>query len=376
MAATKRVINFSPGPAKLPEDVLHKAQAEMIDYGGTGVSVMELSHRSSHFVKIIGSAEKNFRDLLHIPDNYRVIFTQGGGTGQFAAAPLNLMKLKEGATADYIITGSWSMKAAKEAEKYGTVNKVLPKLDKYTVIPDQAEWNLNPDASYVFYCANETIHGVEFHHVPDTHGVPIVCDMSSNILTRPIDISKFGVIFAGAQKNIGCAGTTVVIIRDDLIGHAIPECPSIFDYKTMVGNNSIYNTPPTYSIYIMGLVFEWVLHHGGVEIMEQRSHDKAKSLYNIINLSNGFYSCPIDPDCRSRMNVPFRVGSPDGDEALETKFIDEAASKGLMSLKGHRSVGGIRVSLYNAISVSDVHILTEFMRNFYLEQKGVILAQG
>lgn len=367
--ASNPVINFSPGPAKLPETVLARAQKEMINFNNTGISVMELSHRSSDFTRIINSTDNNLRKLLNIPDNYRVMFLQGGGTGQFSAIPLNLLALKPNKTADYIVTGSWSAKAAQEAEKYGKVNLVLPKVKKYTDIPDRETWNLNPDASYVYYCANETIHGVEFQFVPETGDVPLIADMSSNILTRQLDISKFGVIFAGAQKNIGCAGVTLVIIREDLIGHALSICPVIFDFKVQVGNNSLYNTPPTYSIYIMGLVFEWILAQGGVPKMEENAITKSAAVYDLIDSSDGFFVCPLKRGCRSRMNVPVRIGAPEGDEAMERKFLDEAEKNKLVSLKGHRSVGGIRISLYNAISVDDTQVLVKFMKEFMAQNR-------
>ncbi|KAK3590638.1 hypothetical protein CHS0354_013672 [Potamilus streckersoni] len=289
MSESKKVINFSPGPAKIPEEVLLQAQKELVSYGSAGVSVMELSHRSSQFSKIINNTETCLRELLNIPNNYKVLFLQGGGCGQFSAIPLNLIGLKPDHTADYVITGSWSSTAAKEAEKYGKVGRVLPKLDTYTVIPDQSTWNLNPDASYVYYCANETIHGVEFQFVPETNGVPLVCDMSSNILSRHIDVSKFGLIFAGAQKNIGCAGVTLVIVREDLLGKALPITPVVFCFNTQAGNSSLYNTPPTYSIYIMGLVFEWMKRQGGVHHMEEKSIQKSSAVYDVINNSSGFY---------------------------------------------------------------------------------------
>ncbi|XP_025082781.1 phosphoserine aminotransferase-like [Pomacea canaliculata] len=358
------VINFSPGPAKLPASVLAQAQKEMVNYKSTGVSVMELSHRSSDFTKILTGAENNLRKLLNIPNNYKVIFLQGGGTGQFSALPLNLLALKPSMSADYVVTGSWSAKAAQEAAKYGKVNLVLPKTKKYTDIPDPSTWTLNPEASYLYYCANETIHGVEFQHIPEFCGVPLIADMSSNILTRDIDVSKFGAIFAGAQKNIGCAGVTLVIIREDLIGKALPICPIIFDFQVQVGNNSLYNTPPTYSIYIMGLVFEWILEQGGVAKMEEWAIKKSSAVYDVIDSSNGFYVCPLDKGCRSRMNIPFRIGSAQGDEALEKKFIQEAENAKLISLKGHRSVGGIRVSLYNAVTVDETLVLVQFMKDF------------
>jgi len=364
MGDNRNIINFSAGPAKLPEQVLQYAQKEMLSHRDSGVSVMEMSHRSADFSRIITETEQSLRDLLDIPDNYKVMFLQGGGTGQFSAIPMNLMDLKPGQTADYIVTGTWSAKAAVEAEKYGKVNMVIPKTKKYTSIPDPSTWNLSSDASYVYYCANETVHGVEFEFVPETNGVPLVCDMSSNILTRPVDVSKYGVIIAGAQKNIGCAGVTVAIIREDLIGFARSYCPSILDYKIMSANGSLYNTPPTYSIYIMGLVFDWIKQQGGVIQMSKNSNKKSSLLFKAIDNSQGFYNCPVDSECRSRMNVPIRLGSIAGDEDLEKKFLAEATKAGLVSLKGHRSVGGLRASLYNAMSVENVEKLAEFMTTF------------
>lgn len=361
---SKPVINFSPGPAKLPCEVLEQAQKELTNFSNTGISVMELSHRSSEFIKIITKAEDSLRKLLNIPDNYRVLFLQGGGTGQFAAIPLNLLSRKPDLAADYVVTGSWSANAVKEAQKYGKISLVVPKTNSFTDIPDQTTWKLNPAASYVYYCTNETIHGVEFQYIPETGDVPLIADMSSNILTRELDISKFGAIFAGAQKNIGCAGVTLVIIRDDLIGHALPICPIIFDFKVQVGNNSLYNTPPTYSIYIMGLVFDWIEAQGGVSAMETAAIKKSSAVYDLIDQSEGFYVCPLNESCRSRMNIPIRVGSAAGDEALENKFLEEAESNNLISLKGHRSVGGLRVSLYNAVTVAETLTLVAFMRDF------------
>lgn len=363
-STAKRVINFSPGPAKLPETVLAQAQKELLDHQDAGISVMEMSHRSAEFSRILNNAEKSLRDLVHIPDNYKIVFLQGGGSGQFSAIPLNLMALKPGHSADYIVTGSWSAKAAQEAEKYGTVNLVVPKKKKYTSIEDQSTWKLNPEASYVYYCANETIHGVEFNFVPQTNGVPLVCDMSSNFLSRTIDVTKFGLIFAGAQKNIGCAGVTVVIIREDLIGFAMKVCPVIFDYQVQVGNNSLYNTPPTYSIYIMGLVFSWIQEQGGVEQMEQNAIQKSGLVYDVVDKSEGFYNCPLEKDCRSRMNIPVRIGTAEGDETLEKLFVKESTERGFLQLKGHRSVGGIRVSLYNAVTVDETRQLVAFMTEF------------
>ncbi|XP_045021004.1 phosphoserine aminotransferase isoform X2 [Bubalus bubalis] len=315
------VVNFGPGPAKLPRSVLLEMQKELLDYKGIGISVLEMSHRSSDFSKIINNTENLVRELLAIPDNYKVIFVQGGGCGQFSAVPLNLIGLKAGRCADYVVTGSWSAKAAEEAKKFGTVNIVHPKLGSYTKIPDPSTWTLNPDASYVYYCANETVHGVEFDFIPDVKGAVLVCDMSSNFLSRPVDVSKFGVIFAGAQKNVGSAGVTVVIVRDDLLGFALKECPSVLDYKVQAGNNSLYNTPPC-------------------------------------------FRCPVEPQNRSKMNIPFRIGNTKGDDALEKRFLDKALELNMISLKGHRSVGGIRASLYNAVTVEDVQKLAAFMKNF------------
>uniref|UniRef100_A0A8B9XU79 Phosphoserine aminotransferase n=1 Tax=Bos mutus grunniens TaxID=30521 RepID=A0A8B9XU79_BOSMU len=345
------VVNFGPGPAKLPRSVLLEMQKELLDYKGIGISVLEMSHRSSDFSKIINKTETLVRELLAIPDNYKVIFVQGGGCGQFSAVPLNLIGLKAGRCADYVVTGSWSAKAAEEAKKFGTVNIVHPKLGSYTKIPDPSTWTLNPDASYVYYCANETVHGVEFDFIPDVKGAVLVCDMSSNFLSRPVDVSKFGVIFAGAQKNVGSAGVTVVIVRDDLLGFALKECPSVLDYKVQAGNNSLYNTPPCFSIYVMGLVLEWIKNNGGAAAMEKLSSIKSQMIYDIIDNSQGFYVCPVEPQNRSKMNIPFRIGNTKGDDALEKRFLDKALELNMISLKGHRSVGGIR-SLCTMLSLS------------------------
>lgn len=362
--ASKKIINFAAGPAKLPEVVLQQAQKDLLDYAGSGISVMEMSHRGAEFSKILHNTETNLRELLNIPDSYKILFLQGGGNGQFSAVPLNLIGLKPSCSADYVITGSWSAKAALEAEKYGKVHRVLPKADKHNgEVPDQSQWTLNHDASYVHYCSNETIHGVEFPFIPDTE-VPIVCDMSSNFLSKPFDITKFGMVYAGAQKNLGCAGVTLVIVREDLIGKALPQCPVVMDYKIQAGMNSCYNTPPCYSIYITGLVLDWIKSNGGAEGMEKRNKLKAATLYNVIDESDGFYVSPVSPDFRSLMNVPLRIGGPNGEEALEKKFLEESTKRGMIQLKGHRSVGGLRVSLYNAIHQEEVEQLVEFMKEF------------
>ncbi|XP_062874049.1 phosphoserine aminotransferase [Trichomycterus rosablanca] len=360
----KKVFNFGAGPAKLPQSVLLQAQKELLDYNGLGISVLEMSHRTADFSQILNSTEALLRELLKIPENYKVLFLQGGGSGQFSAVPLNLIGLKEGRCADYIVTGAWSSKAAKEAEKYGNVNVVHPKLDKYTCIPDRSSWTLDPSASYVYYCCNETVHGVEFNFIPDTKDVILVSDMSSNFLSREVDVSKFGLIYAGAQKNVGCAGVTVVIVRQDLLGKALKECPIVFDYQVQAANNSLYNTPPCYSIYIMKLVLEWIKSSGGTEAMEKLSKQKSSLIYDLIDSSNGFYSCPLDVECRSRVNVPFHIGSEDCNEALEKLFLDGASKRGMISLKGHRSVGGIRASLYNAVTLEETRALAAYMNEF------------
>ncbi|XP_036952782.1 phosphoserine aminotransferase [Acanthopagrus latus] len=365
----KQTIYFGAGPAKIAQSVLLQAQQELLNYSGTGISVLEMSHRSADFNKILNKSESLLRELWNIPDNYKVMFLQGGGSGQFSGVPLNLIGLKEDKCADYLVTGTWSSKAAKEAEKYGKVNIVHPKLDAYTKIPDPSSWTLNPSASYVYYCANETVNGVEYNFTPETNGTILVCDMSSNFMSRPVDVSKFGVIFGGAQKNIGCAGVTVVIVREDLLGHALKECPIVLDYKVQAEMNSLYNTPPCFSIYIMGLVLEWTKNNGGCAAMEALSKQKSSMIYDVINASGDFYVCPVDTACRSRMNVTFRVGKKEGDEALEKKFVEGASKRGMMALKGHRSVGGIRVSLYNSITVEETEALAAFMKEFQKEHQ-------
>lgn len=322
---------------------------------------MEMSHRSQTFQNIIDEAEKDLRDLLNIPTNYKVLFMHGGGTGQFSAVPLNLCSSAD-FEADYLVTGTWSSKAAKEAQKYCRVNRVFPKTEKFTGIPDSSTWKFSPNAKYIYYCDNETIHGVEFPDVPETDGIPLVCDMSSNILTRPVDVSKFALIYAGAQKNIGIAGVTVVIIREDFIGKSNPICPIILDYKTQADNQSLYNTPATFSIYIMALVFQWLKKQGGVQEMAQRSKEKAALVYGAIKDSNGFYKSNVDPKYQSRVNLPFRIGK--GNEDLEKAFLKGALDERMTQLKGHRSVGGIRASLFNAITMEETEQLVEFMKEF------------
>lgn len=364
----RKIINFAAGPSKVPAEVLLQAKEELLDYQGEGMSVMELSHRSATFSKIVENAEKDIRDLLKVPSNYKILFMHGGGTAQFAAIPLNICP--EGSVVDYFVTGSWSAKAAKEAEKYCKVNRVLPKTDKYVGVPNKSMWKFSADASYIYYCDNETIHGVEFNGIPEVSpDVTLICDMSSNILTKPVDVSKYGLIFAGAQKNIGIAGVTVVIIRDDLVGKARSVCPSMLDYKAIDDNKSLYNTPATFSLYLCGLVLKWIKNKGGIEAMQKSSIIKSQMIYKIIDESNGFYFSPVEPSVRSRMTIPFRLGGASGDDNLEKNFLAAAQAKGLVSLKGHRSVGGIRASVFNAMTVEETQELVNFMQDFRKQNK-------
>ena len=352
-----RVYNFSAGPAALPEEVLKQAQQDMLDWQGSGMSVMEMSHRGKAFMSIAEKAEADLRDIMAIPDNYRVLFLQGGASSQFAMVPINL--LRDNGRADYINTGQWSKKAIAEAGRYCDVNVIASSEDSnFTSVPDQASLPTSTDAAYLHYTPNETIVGVEFPYIPETN-VPLVADMSSTILSRPIDVSKYGVIYAGAQKNIGPAGITVVIVRDDLIGHANPAMPVMMDYKTHADNGSMYNTPPTYGWYLAGLVFQWVKDKGGLQGMAEINQRKADKLYAAID-NSPFYSNPVDRDCRSWMNVPFILA----DAELDKLFLEEAEKAGLSTLKGHRSVGGMRASIYNAMPEAGVDALIDFMKDF------------
>ncbi|RZF46760.1 hypothetical protein LSTR_LSTR002623 [Laodelphax striatellus] len=354
------VINFGAGPSKLPEEVLSGVQKDLLNYNGIGISVMEMSHRSKDYAVINDTAQQTVRELLNIPQEYAVLFMQGGATGIFASVPMNLMPRT--GTADYFVTGIWSAKAAKEASKYGKVNMVLPKADKYEMVPDKSSWKLDPNASYVYYCDNETVNGIEFPFIPETNGVPLVADMSSNILTRNFDIRKFAIIFAGAQKNIGPPGVTLVIARRDLLGKAMPTCPLILDLAVMDKDNSLHNTSPTFSIFVMGRVFEWIKSNGGVNGMEDLSRMKSSLLYEAINESNGFYSCTVKEGFRSRTNIPFRVAN--GNVELEKKFVEEAKAQGMIQLAGHRLVGGLRASFYNAHTIAEAKALIAFMKEF------------
>jgi len=353
-----RPYNFSAGPAVLPEAVLEQAKAELLDWRGSGMSVMEMSHRGKEFIAIAEQAEADLRTLLGIPANYKVLFLQGGATGQFAAVPLNL--LRGNSKADYLNTGNWSKKAIGEAKRHCQVNVVASSEDsRFSTIPPRASWNCDPDAAYFHYTPNETIGGVEFHEIPDVGDVPLVADMSSTILSRPLDVSRFGVIYAGAQKNIGPAGLTIVIVREDLMGAAHPLTPSVLDYKNQADNDSMSNTPPTYAWYIAGLVFKWLLEQGGLNAMGERNQRKAQLLYDAID-NSGYYKNPVDPNCRSWMNVPFTL--PDAN--LDKTFLAEAKEAGLLTLAGHRSVGGMRASIYNAMPEAGVRALVDFMADF------------
>jgi phosphoserine aminotransferase len=353
-----RVYNFSPGPSALPEPVLEKARDELLDWHSSGMSVMEMSHRSKTYLGIAEKAEADLRELLAIPADYQVLFLQGGATGQFAAIPLNLLRGKSKAA--YLETGLWSEKAIAEARRYGDVQiAASSKAQNYTTIPLRSEWNIDADAAYLHYTSNETIGGLEFHSIPDADGLPLVSDMSSDILSRPLDIGRFGLIYAGAQKNMGPSGIAVVIVREDLIGQALPATPSILDYKKQADNGSMLNTPPTYNWYLLGLVLEWLKDLGGLAAMDRRNQLKADKLYGAIDAS-AFYSNPVDPAYRSRMNVPFTLANAE----LEKPFLAEAKAAGLVNLEGHRSVGGLRASIYNAMPEQGVDALVAFMGEF------------
>lgn len=353
-----RVFNFSAGPAALPDEVLKQAAEEMLDWRGSGQSVMEMSHRGKEYMAIHEQAGKDLRELLAIPGNYKVLFLQGGATLQFGMIPLNLLRGRN--KADYIHTGEWAKKAIKEAKLFCEVNVAASGEDKhFTYAPEQASWKLSNDAAYVHYTANETIGGVEFHWVPETGGVPLVCDMSSNILSKPIDVAKYGLIYAGAQKNIGPAGLTIVIVREDLIGQVAPKTPLMLDYKTHADADSMHNTPPTYSIYIAGLVFQWLKRQGGLAGMEKRNIEKAGLLYDLLD-SSDFFLSPVRKQDRSRMNVPFTLKNPE----LDDEFLKGAKANSMVQLKGHRSVGGMRASIYNAMPIEGVKALVAYMKEF------------
>ncbi|MET3819050.1 MULTISPECIES: 3-phosphoserine/phosphohydroxythreonine transaminase [Burkholderia] len=358
-----RVFNFSAGPAALPEEVLRQAADEMLDWHGSGMSVMEMSHRGKEFMSIHEAALADLRELLEVPASHRILFLQGGGIAENAIVPMNLLGSRK--TADFVVTGSWSQKSFNEAKKYGTPHLAASgkTADGFTRAPARAEWQLSDDPAYVHLCTNETIDGVETFEIPDLGDVPLVADVSSHILSRPMDVAKYGVLFGGAQKNIGMAGVTVVIVREDLLDRALSICPSAFEWKTVATNNSLYNTPPTYAIYIAGLVFQWLKRQGGLEAIEARNTEKAKLLYDTIDAS-GFYLNKVEPAARSRMNVPFFLA----DETRNEDFLAGAKARGLLQLKGHKSVGGMRASIYNAVPLEGVKALVEYMKDF--EQRG------
>jgi len=358
-----RVYNFSAGPSMLPLSVLEKAQAELVCYGNSGMSVMEMSHRSPDYEEIIKSAEALLRKLMNIPDNYKVLFLQGGASTQFASVPLNLLPV--GGKADYIVSGQFSGKAYKEAKKYGdVVVAATSEADTFSHIPSFDKNSFRKDAAYVHVCYNNTIYGTKFASVPDTGDIPLVADMSSCILSEPVDVSKFGVIYAGAQKNMAPAGLTVVIVREDLLGNARPETPAMLDWKLMADNDSMYNTPPCYAIYMAKLVYEWLIELGGLEVMKEMNQKKADLLYSYLD-SQDYYKAPVEKNSRSMMNVTFVTGNAD----LDKKFASEAGKNGLKNLKGHRSVGGMRASIYNAMPYEGVVALVDFMKKFAEENQ-------
>ena len=362
MTSVTHIYNFSAGPAVLPRAVLQQAAADMLDWHGSGMSVMEMSHRGPEFIAIYTQAVADLRELLAVPANYKILFLQGGGLGENAIAPMNLVgRACQPATIDFVHTGSWSGKSIKEAARYANVNVAArPSDGSFTSVPDQESWQLTPGAAYLHLCTNETIDGVEYNFVPTVQGdTPIVADMSSHILSRVIDVSQYGVIFAGAQKNIGPAGLTLVIVREDLLGHALPVCPSAFNWKTVADHDSMYNTPPTYAIYIAGLVFAHLKRQGGVAAMERHNIAKAKLLYAALD-SDDFYVNRVAVDNRSRMNVPFYLR----DETRNDAFLAGAKARGLLQLKGHKSVGGMRASIYNAMPIEGVQALVDYLNEF------------
>ncbi len=358
-----RVYNFSAGPSMLPVEVLEKAQKEMVEYGTAGMSVMEMSHRSKDFEEIINGCEALVRELMHVPDNYKVMFLQGGGSSQFAMIPMNLAKKNK--KCDIVITGQWAKKAAQEAERYITVNKVASSADKtFSYIPKLDKNTFSKDADYFYICMNNTIYGTKWNTLPDTGDIPLVADISSMVMSEEIDVTKFGLLFAGAQKNLGPAGVTLVIVREDLIGDAMDICPTMFNYQIHADNKSMYNTPPTYGIYIMKLVMEWIKEHGGVAAIQKMNEKKAAVLYDFLDSSEMFKGTVVKED-RSLMNIPFITG----DDDLNAKFIKEAKEAGFVNLKGHRTVGGMRASIYNAMPMEGVEKLVAFMKKFEEENK-------
>ena len=354
----QRVYNFSAGPSMLPLSALERAGSEITNYRGSGMSVMEMSHRSKVFIQIFEETQEKLRRIMNIPEGYKILFLQTGASGQFSMIPLNL--IGQTGKADYAVTGNFSNLAYKKAKKYGQINLAASSEDRdHSYIPGQDQLKLDPDASYFYYCANNTIYGTEWNYVPDTGSVPLVCDMSSDILSMPVDVSKYGIIYAGAQKNMAPAGLTVVIIREDLAGHELPYTPLMMNYKTMIDKDSMYNTPPCWCIYMLGLTLDWVMEQGGVEGMEKLKKLRSGMLYDTLDASRLFH-CHAEKAARSGMNVTFRTGS----DEMDAKFVQEAAAAGFVNLKGHRKVGGMRASIYNAMPVEGVEKLCDFIREF------------
>ncbi|HVY52982.1 MAG TPA: 3-phosphoserine/phosphohydroxythreonine transaminase [Gammaproteobacteria bacterium] len=356
-----RVYNFSAGPATLPEEVLRQAQEEMLDWHGLGMSIMEVGHRGPEFQGVLEQTEADMREVLNIPANYHVLFVAGGASTQFAMVPLNLLS-EENKAADYIQTGMWSQKAVQEAKKYGDINvaATTKTIDGIHTLPLQNEWHLNPKAAYVHYTPNETVDAIEFHWVPNTGPVPLVADMTSSIMSKPIDVNQYGLIYAGAQKNVGQAGITVVIVKSDLVKKALWHAPTLYTYEAHVEQKSCYNTPPTYAIYFAGLMMQWIKRQGGLKVIGERNIRKAKKLYDCIDTLSGFYVNKVDPKCRAIMNVVFSLR----EEALTDEFLSQATEAGLAHLRGHRAVGGCRASIYNAMPEAGVDRLVEFMTEF------------
>ncbi|VDP72158.1 unnamed protein product [Echinostoma caproni] len=355
------VITFGAGPAKIPPEVKQRIVDGVIQYENSGISILEMGHRSQEFIGLIDRCSDRLRRLYKVPDNYHILFLQGGATGQFDAIPMNLLGNRDRKRADYLITGSWSAKAAKEASKYGEIREVCPKVPGFVALPEKSTWQFDPEAAYMYYCDNETINGLEFSEIPEPpNNVPVVCDMCSNFLSRPVDVSRFGLIFAGSQKNMGCAGITVVIVRKDLIGDELSITPNVLNYRLQVAAKSVLNTPPTFTVFGVDEMLRWVEDQGGLERMNCSSKAKSSVIYRLIDQSNGFYRCPSFPEHRSRVNVIIRLA----DSSLEKLWIAEAKKVGLIGLSGHRSVGGLRISLYNPIDSADLDRLESFMRQF------------
>uniref|UniRef100_A0A0N4ZU26 Phosphoserine aminotransferase n=1 Tax=Parastrongyloides trichosuri TaxID=131310 RepID=A0A0N4ZU26_PARTI len=364
MSNNIKKINFGAGPSKIPTEVMARAALDFKNFNGTGLALFEHSHRSSEFGEFLNETIQLIRELMPVPDNYEVLFMHGGGTGQFAAIPLNLIGDDNDSIADYLITGTWSKKAAEEGSKYIKINKVIPDTKHYTTIPSSDTWNLTPNSKYFYYCANETVHGIEIKDINLPEDTIIVADISSNVLSRPFDVSKHGIVFAGTQKNLGVSGVTLVIVRKDLLNKFSKYCPAILNYTETAKHKSLYNTPSMFAIHITNYVLTWIKNYGGLNAIYENNKKKAKLIYDTIDNSHDFYHSPIDKKYRSNMNVPFRICGKEGNVELEKAFVDGALKRGMIGLKGHRSVGGIRASIYNAITLEEVNILVTYMKEF------------